>query len=553
MDLLSTSPPKVSQQSQLSSSSSSAAMTKAPSIFSPEWNENQSQTQNSLPSLTSSNGANGGGSDTRNPHENSPKKRPSMPADIIKKEKRDALHHPTVNQTTTLPQQQSTQHSQHSQHRSMPNQTTDKRPMKREPILTQGMQYDANLPQNLFDGVKPSKRSFSVTADQLPSLIDGDYRDAKLRKMEPSLSPIRNPSEMHKSGYDDLKASTKPFGASSVSTTSLNGIETNPDLVSSLLKESLSDSKFGQSTLASANTNHQSQMAPAPNYNAQINNYPMHQQMEPSKQMPVPSMSAENSMKSSQSFFAQQQQQQQPTQSQQPAMQQSMAAANQTAIPTSMPSQLQPNQFHYQSTQSTMPSQIDVANQPTQIQPGESVVDGEIRAKSEKKKKKEKHKNKDKEKSKDKEERKKHKKDKDRRKDKDRSHHSSHSDDASGPPPIQNPIRITIPKEKLNMSSQSEYGVQDNGVVEPHQGVRLKIQKERIKEPSEGERDGNIGGNGNSTFSTSMPTPATTSLKIKISKDMLENPGHGISTDSGHSSSHKKKDRHREKEKANKV
>lgn len=93
------------------------------------------------------------------------------------------------------------------------------------------------------------------------------------------------------------------------------------------------------------------------------------------------------------------------------------------------------------------------------------------------KKKKDKHKHKDRDKSK--EERKKHKKDKDKRK-----------DSPPPPPPVEQPsdgaLRITIPKEKLATSP----------------GLKIKIPKERLAAPP--------------------PPPQTSSLKIKISRDVLD-------------------------------
>lgn len=148
----------------------------------------------------------------------------------------------------------------------------------------------------------------------------------------------------------------------------------------------------------------------------------------------------------------------------------------------------------------------------------------EHRSKSEKKKKKEKHKNKDKEKSKDKEERKKHKKDKDRHKDKfkdkDKSQHGNRSSDE---PSVHNPIRITIPKEKLNLS-QTDASIKsgyDNLQMPqpPHQvpaAIKMKITKDRIKPDIQ---DAAIGHNANELHSTSTASAsASTSLKIKIPK-----------------------------------
>lgn len=161
-----------------------------------------------------------------------------------------------------------------------------------------------------------------------------------------------------------------------------------------------------------------------------------------------------------------------------------------------------------------------------------------MRMKSEKKKKKDKHKNKDKEKSKDREERKKHKKDKDRQKDKDRS--ANEMSFATR----HDPIRITIPKDKLNLPSVDQVVYKTGGPMDMVQhadimsqqpnpsGVKLKIPKERIK----------------------METPEVqhqAALKLKIPKDCIETYNSNQAT-SAHSSRKKDKNRDREKDKSSK-
>lgn len=116
----------------------------------------------------------------------------------------------------------------------------------------------------------------------------------------------------------------------------------------------------------------------------------------------------------------------------------------------------------------------------------------------------------------------------------------------------QNPIRITIPKDKLNFPATQTDQMHDNG------GFKIKIPKDLIKpEPSDEEHDSS--GNGNTLFSSTSSAP--TSLKIKISKDVIGSSGSNAAggalnyphaSEQTHSS-HKKKDKHREKDKSNKV
>lgn len=256
-NLLSTSPPMQKQQQQ-------QHPIKVPSIFSPDWNEKP----NSLPSLGASNGNGNNGNVANNGAENSssksvavansPRKRviPTNDMPQIKKEKRnDALSIPTP------------LHQQHQQQQRLNNSS------KRDVSMPSAMQYDTSLPQNILD----SKSSSSLKR-QYDSIVPGeniDYRDTKVLKME-QFSPLANePSKNYSSGinYDDSKS--KSF----MSTTSLNGIETNPDLVSSLLKESLSDSssKYTGSTLGVS-------VASVPSHKQQdyiqMNNYGMQQQQQ---------------------------------------------------------------------------------------------------------------------------------------------------------------------------------------------------------------------------------------------------------------------------------
>ncbi|XP_020286214.1 cyclin-T isoform X2 [Pseudomyrmex gracilis] len=122
--------------------------------------------------------------------------------------------------------------------------------------------------------------------------------------------------------------------------------------------------------------------------------------------------------------------------------------------------------------------------------------------KSEKKKKKEKHKHKDKEKSKEKH---KHK-----HKDKDKERHREKKDkDKSDEVPTAAPIKITIPKDKLNLSTETSpisgnvSVTSDKNITPQSTGLKIKIPKERLK--------------GTDSVPSSSPAPlSVVPLKFKI-------------------------------------
>lgn len=128
--------------------------------------------------------------------------------------------------------------------------------------------------------------------------------------------------------------------------------------------------------------------------------------------------------------------------------------------------------------------------------------------KSEKKKKKEKHKHKDKEKSKEKH---KHK-----HKDKDKEKHREKKDkEKSEEMPAAAPIKITIPKDKLNLGTEASStvvgggpGSSDKNISPQSTGLKIKIPKERLK------------GTDNVPSSSPMQPPMMQApLKIKIRTD----------------------------------
>lgn len=218
--------------------SSSSPTGKAPSIFSPEWSD-KSNSMTSMPVTNhdrklqsndnGSNGSEGALLDKLSPKKQYDKRAMSS-TDTMKKEKRMDSHH------------------QQAQRLSMP---MDKRSVsvKREaPSFSGGMQYDASLPQNLLDS-KPMKRTFNAEPLQQLDSLELE-REFKIRKMSPSSSNVNDPTKPLDDDTNLAAHSTLPLNVRS----SLNGIETNPDLVSSLLKESLSDttSKYGGAPQAAA-------------------------------------------------------------------------------------------------------------------------------------------------------------------------------------------------------------------------------------------------------------------------------------------------------------
>lgn len=128
--------------------------------------------------------------------------------------------------------------------------------------------------------------------------------------------------------------------------------------------------------------------------------------------------------------------------------------------------------------------------------------------KSEKKKKKEKHKHKDKEKSKEKH---KHK-----HKDKDKEKHREKKDkEKSEETAATAPIRITIPKDKLNLSTEASPTVvgggpsSDKNISPQSTGLKIKIPKERLK-----------GTDSVPSSSPAQPPMVQGPLKIKIRTDL---------------------------------
>lgn len=399
----------------------------------------------------------------------------------------------------------------------------------------------------------PSAVKRSLTGSEQVRQEDGtDFRESKVRKVEPT-----SPSEaLFSSSFDlsntfDKEASDgfsmfsfgdpgsllsqpllsdskPPPGLSSNSNSksgfpsTINGIETNPALVSSLLKESLQqDSKFG--ILSSSVTQSASEPPPMVSLPDTVN-----------IKTEAPDMNA-------------------------PATISSLLAP--TTLSTAVPTSLTATNSDVLQT---------LTGDPVTAIAAAAAKDSEDphRIKTEKKKKKDKHKHKEKDKSKDKdrEERKKHKKDKDRHRDKSDQGTASDASLVSPPAAPPGPIKIKLPKDKLNLPSLS-------GTADPEPGLKIKIPKDRLS--------GSASSLNPPPSNTQQQPVAAVPLKLKISKDKIEhynissdgpttaaggyNNGSGAAASSSaaagpsgsshggshsHSSSSKKKDRDKDREKS---
>lgn len=299
------------------------------------------------------------------------------------------------------------------------------------------------------------KRSHSEAAGQYDDPIAGDYnRDSKLRKFEMDLQQLQ---QQQHSFAGSSSFSTSQSGHMLKGTTIFNGIETNPDLVSSLLKESLADSKYS-STIKLESIPPQQILQTTPSVMDQ----------PPLNQLSHPELITKSHFQAPPPPY-------QPLPAQ-PSAQIILESIGVGSAPA----------------QDTLPTNVD--------------LDTDHKTKSEKKKKKEKSKHKEKDKSRDKEERKKHKKDKDRNREKD-----SRSEDTSSSGMVHNPLKIKIPKEKLNLSASTD----GSAVAPPTSGFKITIPKDRLL-------------TGLAMDATAPPAGA--SLKIKISKDVIENYHGGYSS-----------------------
>lgn len=519
MDLLSSSPPK--QQSQTG---------KAPSIFSPEWNDKSSSatSNNGNNSLLSSmdHGANGSEMMNAMPSLSSPKREYDKRAisDINVKKEKQKEHSQSSHRTSSSSAAASSSAAEKSAYN-----------IKREqPLSTSaGMQYDASLPQNLLDS-KPAKRSHNSDLGQMDS-ADYQPRELKMRRTE-QLSPIPNVSELaksatsSKSGFASLNGiESKPMESPNFdkygklgeyAKGSGNAVPITTDLVSSLLKESLNDtvSKYGTSLDAP-----QKKAAPPSAIKSEHNamagyNMPQHSMVEAREQSQAHLLKSEEFDRLQSSQYANQQHPQYRMDSKRmqvptvPTSRSSSATSAQQMLTSKASAdeqqynteqsqqqlqqrQQKPPQFHQEQSHQNMYGSQAL---PPQLQ---IKTESDQRTKSEKKKKKEKHKNKDKEKSKNREERKKHKKDKDRHKDKSKSHSSGSHEHTSSQDAPKSPIRLKLSiGEHHTSSSGTSFNSQTTGhndgsasaVHQPQTEIpKLKIVRSKT-EPNSGV--GGVGG-----------------------------------------------------------
>ncbi|XP_055538668.1 cyclin-T isoform X2 [Wyeomyia smithii] len=450
----------------------------------------------------------------------------------------------------------------------------------------------------------PTKRALP-NSEQIRHDDGTDFRESKVRKVEvPSPSDqlfastfdLANTFDKQDDGFSlfsfndpgsllsqPLLSDSKPISTSSKSSFSntVNGIETNPALVSSLLKESLcsSESKFG--TLTNNNTtNNSSNSTMASNASiAMTASSSMTGASSCLLSMPSSSIASSTSNTSTSSIVNQM--------LKVPEMiKNEPMSIDVNASTTISGMHFEPDSLP--SATSTVPaaglaipsSAVSAAAATSDIQTltGDILIppskdDEHHRSKSEKKKKKDKHKHKEKDKSKDKdrEERKKHKKDKDRHRDREKS-------DIANEEPVTAPIKIKLPKDKINLpslsdgpegpASRSSVFAASGGSIPAtsDSGLKIKIPKDRLSGSSSlGASTATGTGASSSSVGSNYPTlPATNPLKLKISKDKIistggdnshnNGSGHGhLSGNSGtaphHGHSGKKKDRDRDRDK----
>ncbi|XP_059609543.1 cyclin-T isoform X2 [Phlebotomus argentipes] len=319
------------------------------------------------------------------------------------------------------------------------------------------------------------KRSFDEMTRHEDSGID--FREAKMRRSE-----AENESRA-RAGKMDNMSSVNPLnlggsfnafdttfdqhkGNKTFPPSLANSIETNPDLVSCLLKESLSENKFGSalSTVAGGG-----QEKPS-----------MHPAVQGGMEGPIVcegvTLTAEGKIAG-------------------------MPCAGGAPQPATLVKVV-----------------ADMA-----LEAGGDVL--HHKSKSEKKKKKDKHKHKEKDKSKDREERKKHKKDKERERTKD--------DEQKGgeEAPVTVKFLPLPPRDKGSVEGGTD------------SGVKLKIPRDRIRTDLSA---GHIGYDNSMPSVELIPEKPSSSLKIKISKDKIENFSDGSSF-AGPFAGGKKKDKDKDK------
>lgn len=372
--------------------------------------------------------------------------------------------------------------------------------------------YDTMNTKKLFNSAS-LKRPFS----EISSFKDDplDNRDFKMPKIDYEMMMGLSPkscndnsskylnqntnSNQSSSSYDNLFSSDSKNPKNFLNT--VNGIETNPVLVSSLLKEICTDNKYGTSL---------NPPSPIPTISATV----------------IPTATNSNTLV--------------------------MNKPHNSIINTvsmSVPIKTEVKEENIILPEVNLVNATTISMTPVKQ---ESSAEEYHKSKSDKKKKKEKHKNKDKERTKDREDRKKHKKDKDRHKERHETKSPLSESSVDHSIPSDGRIKITIPKEKLTLPAPD---------MNLTSSFKIKIPKDRIKtELPTGNINTNYYSSNDAQYvlpqqpQQQQPIP-TNSLKIKISKDMIDNYSSSTSHTNESAIIHhsaKKKDRDKERERSNK-
>ncbi|XP_021697728.1 cyclin-T isoform X2 [Aedes aegypti] len=554
---------------------------KPSSIFSPDWKDTQADSNNANVSNSGGKSRSQGQANVQKAIKESPSSKEKKPlaAGYPDQQQKSRSITPKKERRTEAVTTTPSGSQSKSSNEKKPSSTSSslKRTLDVTPTGAMSLESTDLLGINkLSSGQAPMKRSHP-SSEQVRQEDGTDFREFKVRKVE-----IPSPSEnLFASSFDlsstfdkqddsfsmfsfhdpgsllsqPLLSDSKPanVGKTSFSNT-INGIETNPALVSSLLKESLcsTESKFGTLNANSSGSN-------------SATNAPGASTTSSSTIMGTGSSTAPSQSVSS------------------------LSASSAPSIASNVPETIKIKSEAPSSLDVNAPSAISsllaqsapiLSTAPALINPSMGSASSELttltgdavsaltkeeehrRSKSEKKKKKDKHKHKEKDKSKDKdrEERKKHKKDKDRHRDREREKSEQASDAALVP----GPIKIKLPKDKLNLhplTAESTTG--GNPAPAADMGLKIKIPKDRLSGASSisGSATGGpvapAAGGGSAPGGQSAPTNP---LKLKISKDKIEHynisdggfnngSGHGHGG-SHHGHSNKKKDRDKERDKS---
>ncbi|XP_062542826.1 cyclin-T [Armigeres subalbatus] len=564
---------------------------KPSSIFSPDWKDTQAESNNG--SVSNSGGKsrsqgqlNANIQKTIKESPSSREKKPSVPTYPDQQHKSRSITPKKERRTEAVTTPSSSQQPR-STEKKPPSSSSLKRSL--ETPLSGSMSGSTLDPTDLLginkisSGQAPMKRSLH-SSEQVRQEDGTDFRESKVRKVE-----ISSPSDnLFSSSFDlsstfdkqddsfsmfpfndpgsllsqPLLSDSKPIniGKTSFSNT-INGIETNPALVSSLLKESLcgTESKFSSLSGSATNALGFASSSSTTN-NSTVASTGSSLLTSAASSQSVSSLSASSAP------------------SLVPNVPETIKTEPQT-IDVNAPSaisSLLAQSAPLLSTASTLTTaNTNTASSELVALTGDTATalskeEEHRRSKSEKKKKKDKHKHKEKDKTKDKdrEERKKHKKDKDRHRDREREK----TDQASDPALIPGPIKIKLPKDKLNLHPLTESttgGSNPAAAAASDIGLKIKIPKDRLSGASSLSGSSTSASTAHSgaavpaTGSTSSQpsTLAPNPLKLKISKDKIEHynindsgfnngSGHGGHGGAHHSHSSKKKDRDKERDKS---